>query len=376
MSVGEIKQAAVSRIRDLVLVGELGLADGRADGIHWKCRNPQRSDRTAGSFVVDIGGSKPGRFMEFAAGADARSGEGGDVIDLVSYCLSGPAAFKSKEARGNAIAWLSRWTGVGASGPVRRVSPEEKRARDEKYAAAEAERVKVEAGERREKAERAKSWWLGSGQSIKDTPIELYLENVRGVPLSEVKLTGAIRALPPSGRGPHWTMFSAMVRTNPDGKGEICAVHMTYLTPDGRKADVEPGKKMWGDTRGAAIRIAKGDVGVSPEQAVAVGKTGPLAICEGIEDAITLALLWPGFQIWSAGSVGNLRAIAEVGGWPGCADQVVLVADNDQAGSAAAQAFNKAVTAWMTVSDGRDVSVLRSHNHKDVNDAWRAQGAG
>lgn len=369
MSIDAIKSAAVSRIRDLVLVGELGLQDGRADGIHWKCRNPQRADRTVGSFVVDIGGRAPGRFMEFAAGSDARSGEGGDVIDLVSYCLSGPGSYKTREARAAAIDWLARWTGVGerTGAPLQTVTPADKRAQAKRQAEANAAREADEAAGRAERAKKAKGWWLGSGVPIAGTPVEVYLERTRGIPLGEIRLTGAIRALPPSLRGPRWTMFSAMARDS-----DIRAVHMTYLTPDGRKANVDPNKKMWGDVRGACVRVSKGDVALTPEAAAKRGRRGALAICEGIEDALTLSMLWPGWQVWAAGSVGNLRAVAEECGWPGCADQVVLVADNDVAGSPAAGAFDKAVNAWLSVSEGRDVRVMRPSEFKDANEAWRA----
>lgn len=372
MTIEAIKSAACARIRDLVLVGELGLQDGRVDGIHWKCRNPQRHDRTAGSFVVDIGGRAPGRFMEFAAGSDAKSGEGGDVIDLVSYCLAGPGAYKSKEARGQAIKWLANWTGIDDRGPAFQ-DPEARAAREREIEKDRARREAETIAEMNERAGRAKSWWLKQGEPIDGTPIETYLQDVRGVPLSEVQMTGAIRSLAPSDRGPHWTMFAAMVRPV-NGKGEIRAVHMTYLTPDGRKADVDPVKKMWGDKRGASIRVCKGDLKVSPEQAAKQGKSSALAICEGIEDALSLAVIWPEWQIWAAGDVGNLRAIAEVNGWPPCASQVVLVADNDPEGSKAGLAFEKAKEAWLEVSEGREISEMRCFNHKDVNDAWRAAG--
>jgi len=361
MSVALIKSAALARIRDLVLVPALGLDDGRADGIHWKCRNPQRADREIGSFVVDIGGKAVGRFKDFA------SDDGGDVIDLVSYCLEGPGRYKTREARGAAIAWLADWTGMGEARPGGAgLSDAEKARREAEIAAQRAAREEAEFRERDDKARRAHSWWLRHGIAIKGTPIETYIEKARGVPLSAVPLTGAIRALRPSGENPRWAMFSAMARDS-----KIRAVHLTYLTPDGRKAGVDPAKKMWGDVRGSVVRISKGKLNVSPERAAKTGKTATVALCEGIEDGLTMAFLYPDWMVWAAGSVSNMAAVAEAG-WPPCADDMVLVADNDAEGSAGEKSFERAVNAFLNVSEGRCVRTLKPSDVKDINDAWRA----
>lgn len=362
MTVALIRKAAEARIADLVQVGELGLADGRRDGIHWKCRNPQRADKTAGSFVVDLGGKAPGRWKEFAGD------EGGDVVDLVSYCLTGPGGYKTREARGQAIAWLERWTGLGdGKGAGKGLSPEERAKRQAEIDARRAEQEASEFLERDEKARRAENWWLKQGEPIEGTPIETYIEKARGVPLRSLPLTGAIRALGPSARNPRWAMFSAMARDS-----KIRAVHLTYLTPDGRKAtDVDPVKKMWGDVRGSVIRVAKGALKMSPEQAAKKGRTATVALCEGIEDALTLSLLYPDWACWAAGSLTNLRAVAEAG-WPACASEMILVGDNDPAGSKAEAGFDRAVEAWLAISGGKPVRTLKPGEFKDINDTWRA----
>lgn len=361
MSVELIKSAACARIRELVMIGELGLADGRADGIHWKCRNPQRADKTAGSFVVDIGGKAPGRFKEFAGD------EGGDVIDLVSYCLSGPGSYQTREARGRAIAWLAEWTGMGEARPGGAgISPEERAQREARIAEQRAAQEASDFQEREDKARSASSWWRKEGEPIEGTPIQTYIETARGVPLTALPMTGAVRALGPSGRNPRWAMFSAMARDS-----RIRAVHLTFLTPDGRKADVDPVKKMWGDVRGSVVRISKGPLKCSPEQAVKRGKTAPLALCEGIENGFTLAMLYPEWQVWAAGSVANLAAVAE-GGWPGAASEMILMQDNDGEGAASEAPFRKAVGAFLNVSEGRPVRTLKTEDFKDINDAWKA----
>lgn len=360
MSVTDIKAAAEARIRDLVMAGDLGLEDGRVDGIHWLCRNPQRADRTIGSFVVDLGGKAPGRFKDFA------SDEGGDVIDLVSYCLAGPGRYKEREARGQAIAWLGRWTGLETR-PGKPLSPAEREAQQRRLAEARAARQAEHEASLADRARSARRWWLKHGQPIGGTPVETYLEQVRGVPLAGLPLTGAIRALGPSAAHPRWAMFSAMAKAS-----EVTAVHITYLTPDGRKDETaDPVKKMWGDVKGAVVRVSKGALGLSPEAAAKKGRSASLALCEGIEDALTLAMLWPDWQVWAAGTVGNLEAVA-ASGWPACASDLVLVQDNDGVGSAADLVFARAVEAWVAAAAGRKVSVLKPREFKDINDLWRA----
>ena len=53
------------------------LPDGRLFGNEWVARNPRRSDRSAGSFKVNI---KTGRWADFATGDS-----GGDLISLLAY---------------------------------------------------------------------------------------------------------------------------------------------------------------------------------------------------------------------------------------------------------------------------------------------------
>lgn len=362
MSIEAIKQAAISRIGDLVLVGELGLSDGRRERIHWVCRNPQRADKQLGSFKVVLEGGYRGTFKDFA------SDHGGDVIDLVSYCLSGPATYQSREARGRAIGWLANWTGLDDA-PARRLTDEERAAREQKIAVERAAREAEQAEADAARGRKAKGWWLSAEAKLSGTPVEKYLETVRGISLGFLPLTGAIRALGPNGGRPHWAMFCAMARD-----GDIRAVHMTFLTPDGQKADVDPVKKIWGDKRGAVIRVSKGALDMSPEAAARAGKQGTVAISEGVEDALTLAMIHPDWMCWAAGDVGNMAAIVERSGWPACASEIVLLADNDAPGSPAAEAFDKASRRWLEASEGRPVRTLRAQGAKDLNDMWRAMG--
>lgn len=98
--------------------------------------------------------------------------------------------------------------------------------------------------------------------------------------------------------------FPAMVAPMQNSKGEIVAVHMTYLNGDSaqpgkvRLQDPEdserslPAKKMRGLTWGAAIRLG-------PAQFY-------MQFSEGIENGLAALMLHPTASVWVAGSLNNL----------------------------------------------------------------------
>lgn len=126
----------------------------------------------------------------------------------------------------------------------------------------------------------------------------------------------------------------ALVR-NLDGK--VRGLHRTYLQPNGQgKARVlspagEPlsAKKLLalapGATRGAAIRLYP------------VTEEGKLAIAEGIETALAVSRVNPGWPCWSAMFAGNLAQFE----LPAGVESIAIMADNDsnQCGQEAAKAL-------------------------------------
>jgi len=115
----------------------------------------------------------------------------------------------------------------------------------------------------------------------------------------------------------------AMV-TGPDGKASI--LHRTYLTADGRKANVEAPRRLMPGTvaKGAAIRLTEA--------------AETLGISEGIETALSATIL-SGVPCWAAVSASMLMA------WqpPPEVRRVIVFGDHDQgfAGHAAAYALAK-----------------------------------
>ena len=69
----------------------------------------------------------------------------------------------------------------------------------------------------------------------------------------------------------HPALIAAVIR---EGEPKPVAVHRTYLSPDGSKADIEPAKAMLGVVRGGSVPLSWGD--------------GPLVVAEGIETALSL----------------------------------------------------------------------------------------
>jgi len=114
-------------------------------------------------------------------------------------------------------------------------------------------------------------------------------------------------------------MFAPITST----AGEVLAWHRTYLTDDGRKADVPgPVRKLTpacGLLSGAAIRLAE------PSR-------GALGVAEGIETALGASLA-SGLPVMAAYSAGNLRAFA----WPLGLSRLVIFADADNAGTDGAE---------------------------------------
>jgi putative DNA primase/helicase len=115
--------------------------------------------------------------------------------------------------------------------------------------------------------------------------------------------------------------FPAMVAPLVAPDGRTVALHRTYLTADGRKADVPSPKKLTGAAgplAGASIPLHKPVAGV-------------LGIAEGIETALA-AWCASGVPTVAAYCAGNLAAWC----WPGGVQRLMIFADADKAGREAA----------------------------------------
>lgn len=149
--------------------------------------------------------------------------------------------------------------------------------------------------------------------------------------------------------------FPAMVAPLVAPDGRTVALHRTYLTRDGRKADVPTPKKLTGacgPLAGACIPLAR------PVQ-------GVIGIAEGIETALA-ASCGSGLSVVAAYSAGNLAAWQ----WPAGTQQLVVFADHDKAGREAADTLRARAMAAHLRCDIR----VPEEDGTDWADAWSAHG--
>jgi hypothetical protein len=144
-----------------------------------------------------------------------------------------------------------------------------------------------------------------------------------------------------------------MVAAVQDGTGRLAGLHRTYLRPDGcGKANVDPVKKMLGTCRGGAVRLSLAGT--------------RLGICEGIETGLSVLAVRPDLAIWCALSAGNLDQQT----LPPTVQEVVLVADGDPVGLAAAHR-----AAQRYGATGRRVRLVELPRGMDANDVLRREAA-
>ena len=128
------------------------------------------------------------------------------------------------------------------------------------------------------------------------------------------------------------------------------AIHRTWLAPDGNgKAPVEPAKMMLGPCRGGAVRLAP--------------FAQPLLVGEGIETTLA-AMQATGHCGWAALSASGLRSHD----LPEEARDIIILADGDDAGTAAA---NAAASRWHR--EDRRVRIAQAPTGTDFNDLLTAR---
>jgi putative DNA primase/helicase len=180
-----------------------------------------------------------------------------------------------------------------------------------------------------------------SAKPAPGTPVETYLAS-RGicVPTSDVLRFHAGLKHPSSGL---WPAMVALVANG--ASGTPIAIHRTFLARNSvEKAPVDPQKMMFGPCRGGAVRLA------DPSDVLMVG--------EGIETCLA-AMLASGHPAWAALSTSGLRGLD----LPKDVREVIVLADGDEAGEAAAQ---DCALRWRR--QGRRVRIARPPHGLDFND--------
>ena len=356
------------QLRLLSLLKDLGIKEKPDHQGMVRPLNPNRGDKKPGSLIIWTEGEfkSRGRFKDFS------SDDGGDIFGLIQFWARPRPAGKM-----DVYWWALEWLGWD-KGNVRTLS-EDVEARERR----EREQRAFEAKEKQRKDQIEGALfklWLGL-PPILGTPGEYYLREVRKIPMDRLAhQPGATRWAehvewidPETGEVHEWR--NVIVNAMTAGK-RVAALHRTWLLPDGsgpdpvRKARGRH-KTMIGTAAGAAIRVSPGPSGLSPTMAERKGRTDPLIITEGYEDALTLAVARPDCRAWAAGSL-SLMGLLE---WPACASAVVLAADNDWDKPQAMAAFEKVEAWWRGQARGRPVHVVRAAAGKDFNDMARGEAA-
>jgi len=161
-------------------------------------------------------------------------------------------------------------------------------------------------------------------------PVDLYLTSRD---LDEQEYPTSIRYHPSAFYAPGLSM-PAMFAVMQDADGRGVNIQRTFLTPDGKKADVDPQRKLMPGTipKGSAVRL--GEV------------SEVMGISEGVETAMA-ACAMHGFPVWSAISSQLLRE------WvlPEGVKELVIFGDNDPLYGGQAAAYHLAHRLSVTHRD-------------------------
>jgi hypothetical protein len=215
------------------------------------------------------------------------------------------------------------------------------------YANIGAGRVKS-AEETAESRSRVRGYWHHCDYA-RGTPVARYLA-ARGLPW--LANNSAIRCRPNCWHSWSKTAMPAMVALVLDNGDNVVALHRTYLTPDGRKANVQPNKASLGSFAGGAIHLDP--------------VAEHLLVGEGIETAASAGFIL-GLPAWSAIACGNLGRSMLL---PKMVRTVTIACDYDDEGIVATE---RAAKRWR--KEGRTVHIATPNiEGEDFNDLLLRRG--
>lgn len=325
--------------------------DGGAHAPNWE----------AGSLLGEPGRSlkvarrahKRGWWMDFAN----KDVDKGDALDLVAK-----ARFHGD--RKQAVRWARAWLGLEDADPAQLRARQDQLRRRRARAEAEAAR-ELEANRARSRA-----LWLSGEAALRGTPVDLYLRG-RGIELERLgKCPGAIRFHPAVRCTEVGADLPAMVAKIQTPAGAHLAVHRTWLRPDGGgwvKAALRDPRKSWPSYAGGVIPVWRGETGKPLAWAAERGLVETLALTEGIEDGLSVALMKPEWRVAAAVSLTNIRNLS----FPPNITDIVVCKDNDWGNEGARRALEEGLAALAAA--GHAVRVAESPKGKDFNDLLQAE---
>ena len=214
------------------------------------------------------------------------------------------------------------------------MTPTERADMARQLARAKAQRGAQQRQQQANNTRRNAALWADTMPVSDGDPVSLYLRRrgLAGPVPEQLRLHLRLTYWDGGDRGTYPAMIAPLIR--PDGV--VLALHRTYLTADGSKAPVPTVKKL----TGAAGPLAGACIPLHDPQ------LGVIGIAEGIETA-QAAHLASGLPTVAAYCAGNLAAYT----WPPGVKRIVVFADADPAGAAAAQSLKaRAMRAGLSVA--------------------------
>lgn len=351
------------------VIAALGL-EGQRSANRFRFMAPWPNSDTRPKVDCYVTGARTGAWIHWTS--DLR----GDALDLVAAVLDGGG--RKDRTRGDAYIWALNFLGLatpkneGAADKARR-----EEAQRQRILAAQQQRAAAEADARRELAEdrrRARGQWLAGVPLSPGDPVWTYLA-ARGIDLLSLpRLPGALRWMMADhvdGDG-ELTSWPCMLAAMTLADGTFGCLHRTWIDPNrpGKKAPIEASRKMWPSPLddamgGAAIRLSRGASGKPVMKAEP--KSELVVVCEGVEDGLSLAMLFPEARVEAAGALSLFQS------WPipASAREVRIAADRDWDKPQAVKALERASQALRQgAPEGVKVGLIYPPDgYKDWNDA-------
>jgi DNA primase len=175
--------------------------------------------------------------------------------------------------------------------------------------------------------------WNSAG-SLHGTIAESYLRK-RGIGIDRLADLRSLRFARLPYQGSVET-YPVLVAAAHDWRGDFVGIQRTYLSADGCKLAVDMPKMTLGSFNGGAIQLGH--------------NTEDIIVCEGLEDGLSLFLEVPGVAVWVAAGANRMKSLE----LPPSCRRVTIAADNDAAGTRAAQEAAEAFDR-----EGRMARVMR-----------------
>lgn len=302
------------------------------------------------SMAVHLSGGKAGIWCDWSGRPDDR----GDALDLI-------AQVKFGGDKSRAVKYARAWLGLDSIDPNAIAS--------QRRAVEKRKREAVDNDDRRRRL--AQAMFLGARATIGATLTERYLLD-RGINFRALgRQPGSLRhhdglVHPETGE-----IVPAMVAAINGLDGRFLGVHRTFLEmqPNGRVTKltgVNDAKLSLGGYVGGCIRLWRGQSGKSLRDAPAGDWA---AIGEGIEDTASAVMLKPAMRALVAVSLANMGSLE----LPPALEGVIILAQNDAAGSPAQKALQRAIDNFQR--QGKRVKIARpAPGTKDLNDALTSSG--